>query len=116
MLRLIKEGHNTLLLDEPTNHLDIRSRESLEAALDEYTGTMVVVSHDRRFLDKIVQKLIVFTRDGKIRVFAGNYADYLWKLKQEQQDAAAAKEKTTAANNNRKPVKQEAAPSGNGKT
>ena len=60
LLRLIKEGHNTLLLDEPTNHLDIRSRESLEAALAEYTGTMVVVSHDRRFLDKIVQKLIVF--------------------------------------------------------
>ncbi len=113
LLRLIKEGHNTLLLDEPTNHLDIRSRESLEAALDEYTGTMVVVSHDRRFLDKIVQKLIVFTRDGRIRVFAGNYADYLWKLKQEQQDAAAVKEKTAAATNHRKPVKQEAAPSGN---
>ncbi len=103
LLRLIKEGHNTLLLDEPTNHLDIRSRESLEAALAEYTGTMVVVSHDRRFLDKIVQKLIVFTRDGRIRIFAGNYADYLWKIKQEQQDAAAVKEKAAAVANNRKP-------------
>jgi ATP-binding cassette subfamily F protein 3 len=89
LLRLIKEGHNTLLLDEPTNHLDVRSRESLEAALSEYTGTMVVVSHDRRFLDKIVQKLLVFTGEGEVRVFAGNYADYIWKRKQEQQDAAA---------------------------
>jgi len=88
LLRLIKEGHNTLLLDEPTNHLDIRSRESLEVALAEYTGTMVVVSHDRRFLDKIVQKLIVFTQDGAVRVFAGNYADFVWKRKQEQQAAA----------------------------
>jgi len=87
LLRLIKEGHNTLLLDEPTNHLDIRSRESLEAALAEYTGTMVVVSHDRRFLDKIVEKLIVFTRDGAVRIFAGNYADYVWKRRQEQQSA-----------------------------
>ena len=83
LLRLIKEGHNTLLLDEPTNHLDIRSRESLEAALAEYSGTMVVVSHDRRFLDKIVQKLIVFTGDGQAQVFAGNYADYVWKRKQQ---------------------------------
>jgi len=114
LLRLIKEGHNTLLLDEPTNHLDIRSRESLEAALDEYTGTMVVVSHDRRFLDKIVQKLIVFTRDGQIRVFAGNYADYLWKTKQEQQDAAAAKDKISAAANNRKTVKPEVTGKGGG--
>jgi ATP-binding cassette subfamily F protein 3 len=82
LLRLIKEGHNTLLLDEPTNHLDIRSRESLEAALAEYRGTLVVVSHDRRFLDKIVHKLIVFGRDGRIQQFDGNYADYVWKRKQ----------------------------------
>jgi len=84
LLRLIKEGHNTLLLDEPTNHLDIRSRESLEAALEEFTGTMVVVSHDRRFLDKIVKKLIVFDGTDTPRVFAGNYAEYVWKRKQEQ--------------------------------
>jgi len=91
LLRLIKEGHNTLLLDEPTNHLDIRSRESLEAALIEYTGTMVVVSHDRRFLDKIVHKLIVFTGGGEAQVFAGNYADYVWKRKQLTIAAATAK-------------------------
>ena len=89
LLRLIKEGHNTLLLDEPTNHLDIRSRESLEAALAEFTGTMVVVSHDRRFLDKIVRRLIVFGDGDAPRLFDGNYADYVWKRKQEHQEAVA---------------------------
>ncbi len=101
LLRLIKEGHNTLLLDEPTNHLDIRSRESLEAALAEYTGTMVVISHDRRFLDKIVQKLIVFTATG-VRVFAGNYADYVWKQKQEQQVTAAITKPATVTDTRKK--------------
>ncbi|MFH2053472.1 MAG: ABC-F family ATP-binding cassette domain-containing protein [bacterium] len=80
LLRLIKEGHNTLLLDEPTNHLDVRSRESLEAALKEFDGTMIVVSHDRRFLDKLVQRLIVFGEDAGgvpiIQQYAGNYSEY----------------------------------------
>ena len=89
LMRLIKEGHNTLLLDEPTNHLDIRSRESLEAALAEYAGTMVVVSHDRRFLDKIIRKLIVFPATGEtgpVVFFDGNYADWVRNRK----EAAAA--------------------------
>ncbi|MEN8007273.1 MAG: ABC-F family ATP-binding cassette domain-containing protein [Candidatus Krumholzibacteriota bacterium] len=115
LLRLIKEGHNTLLLDEPTNHLDIRSRESLEAALAEFTGTMVVVSHDRRFLDKIVHKLIVFSGDGSARVFAGNYADYVWKRKQEQQTTTTvAKPERPAGNGGRKTERAAATPSGVG--
>ena len=108
LLRLIKEGHNTLLLDEPTNHLDIRSRESLEAALAEYTGTMVVVSHDRRFLDKIVQRLIVFDGDGQVQVFDGNYADYVWKRKQQAAAVAETEErkkpKPAAAQDQAKPA------------
>ncbi len=76
LLRLIKEGHNTLLLDEPTNHLDVRSRESLEAALAKFEGTLIVVSHDRRFLDKVVDRLIVFASDGSVSAFLGNYAEY----------------------------------------
>jgi ATP-binding cassette subfamily F protein 3 len=95
LLRLIQEGHNTLLLDEPTNHLDIRSRESLEAALQEYTGTMVVVSHDRRFLDKLVDRLLVFPSagddSGRVRLFAGNYQDFVWKRAQESQAEAEQK-------------------------
>jgi len=84
LLRLVKEGHNSLLLDEPTNHLDVRSRESLEAALRESPGTVVVVSHDRRFLDKIVHRLLVFpardadARDaGSIEDFPGNYSQWV---------------------------------------
>lgn len=88
LLRLIKEGHNTLLLDEPTNHLDIRSRESLEAALAEYPGTMIVVSHDRRFLNKIVEKLVVFPAVDEsavaVRIFLGNYEDYSRRHRQEK--------------------------------
>jgi ATP-binding cassette subfamily F protein 3 len=83
LLRLIKEGHNTLLLDEPTNHLDVRSRESLELALASFTGTIVMVSHDRRFLDQLVERLIVFPahreRATGVRVFLGGYADYVRK-------------------------------------
>jgi len=100
LLRLIQEGHNTLLLDEPTNHLDIRSRESLEAALREFTGTMVVVSHDRRFLDKLVNRLLIFPpagdNSGQVRVFGGNYQDYVWKRAQENQ--AASEQRRSKAN------------------
>ncbi len=114
LLRLIKESHNTLLLDEPTNHLDIRSRESLEAALDEFTGTMVVVSHDRRFMDKIVKKLIIFSGDGEVRVFAGNYADYVWKRKQEQQAAAPVGTEASGRNRGRKENRPATTPTGAG--
>lgn len=80
LLRLIKQGFNTLLLDEPTNHLDISSREALEAALGDFRGTLVMVSHDRRFLDRLVNRLVVFpdTAGGgeAPRIFLGNYGDY----------------------------------------
>jgi ATP-binding cassette subfamily F protein 3 len=93
LMRLIKEGHNTLLLDEPTNHLDVRSCESLEASLREYDGTMIVVSHDRRFLDKIVERLIVFPGAGDppgtpIRMFDGNYTEWVrWRSEQARASA-----------------------------
>jgi ATP-binding cassette subfamily F protein 3 len=87
LLRLIKEGHNTLLLDEPTNHLDVRSRESLEAALRDFSGTLVMVSHDRRFLDELVDRLVIFTSpDVPPRVFVGNYREWV----RHRQEAAAA--------------------------
>ena len=94
LLRLIKEGHNTLLLDEPTNHLDIRSRESLELALAGFTGTLVMVSHDRRFLDQLVERLIVFPAPREsttgVRVFLGGYADYVRKREMETRTAAGS--------------------------
>ncbi len=94
LLRLIKSGYNTLLLDEPTNHLDIRSRESLEAALEAFDGTLIMVSHDRRFLDRLATRLVVFSDEAEPwpapRIFLGNYGDYVRRRSQERLDAAAA--------------------------
>jgi ATP-binding cassette subfamily F protein 3 len=59
LCRLVLADPDVLIMDEPTNHLDIASREMLEAALDDYSGTMIVVSHDRYFLDRVVDKLLV---------------------------------------------------------
>ncbi len=89
LLRLIKQGYNTLLLDEPTNHLDVRAREALEEALADYRGTLVVVSHDRRFLDKIIGRLLVFgpgeaenggETENQLSLYLGNYSDYRAQL------------------------------------
>jgi ATP-binding cassette subfamily F protein 3 len=66
---------NFLLLDEPTNNLDIPSAEVLESALEEFSGTVVVVSHDRYFLDRVVDR-IVAVDDGAARVFEGGYSAY----------------------------------------
>ena len=72
---IVVEAPNLLFLDEPTNHLDIASREALEAALADFPGTIVAVSHDRYFLNRIADRLIVM--DGRsARVFHGRYADY----------------------------------------
>jgi len=69
-------GSNFLILDEPTNDLDIRTLEILEDYLDAYKGCIVVVSHDRYFLDRVVDHIFIF-ENGRIRKFAGNYSDYL---------------------------------------
>ncbi len=80
LAKLIYSHHNVLVLDEPTNHLDIPSRESLENALDEYDGTIITVSHDRFFLDKIVNHVLAFEDNGTVTFFDGNYTEYHdWK-------------------------------------
>jgi ATP-binding cassette subfamily F protein 3 len=76
LAKLIYSQKNVLVLDEPTNHLDIPSRESLENALDEYDGTIIVVSHDRFFLDKIASQMLAFEDDGSVTAFSGNYSEY----------------------------------------
>src|SRR5207253_3238622 len=76
LAKLIYSQKNVLVLDEPTNHLDIPAREALEAALDEFPGTIVVVSHDRYFLDKIVTQIISFEPDGRVLEHNGNYTDF----------------------------------------
>jgi ATP-binding cassette subfamily F protein 3 len=73
---------NFLIMDEPTNHLDMRSKKVLQEALAEFNGTYLIVSHDRAFLDPIVNKVLEFSHGG-IRTFLGNVSDYLTKKKEE---------------------------------
>jgi ATP-binding cassette subfamily F protein 3 len=69
---------NFLLLDEPTNHLDMRAKDVLLEALMKYTGTVVFVSHDRYFIDKLATRVFEIG-DGKVELYPGNYEDYLWR-------------------------------------
>jgi ATP-binding cassette subfamily F protein 3 len=78
LLRLLLHPANFLLLDEPTNHLDLRAKDVLLESLMEYTGTVVFVSHDRYFIDKLATRVFEIG-DGKVEVYPGNYEDYLWR-------------------------------------
>jgi ATP-binding cassette subfamily F protein 3 len=78
LLRLLLHPANFLLLDEPTNHLDLRAKDVLLDALVKYTGTVVFVSHDRYFIDKLATRVFE-VGDGKVEIFPGNYEDYLWR-------------------------------------
>jgi ATP-binding cassette subfamily F protein 3 len=78
LLRLLLHPANFLLLDEPTNHLDMRAKDILLNALMEYTGTVVFVSHDRYFIDKLATRVFEIG-GGKVDIFPGNYEDYLWR-------------------------------------
>ena len=75
LLKLMLSGANVLLLDEPTNHLDITSREILENALSEFDGTIIAVSHDRYFINKLASKIFRIKKDG-FEMFDGDYDDY----------------------------------------
>jgi ATP-binding cassette subfamily F protein 3 len=78
LLRLLLHPANFLLLDEPTNHLDLRAKDVLLEALVKYTGTVVFVSHDRYFIDKLATRVFEIG-EGKVEVYPGNYEDYLWR-------------------------------------
>lgn len=84
ILKLILSNANLLLLDEPTNHLDIDSKEVLEEALSSYTGTIFTISHDRYFLNTVVDKVLVLDENG-ITEYLGNYDYYVEKKKQVQE-------------------------------
>ena len=79
LARLMLTDANFLLLDEPTNNLDIASVEVLEAALGEFEGTILTVSHDRYFLDKIVTRILAIGDDGRVRIYPGNFSYYYEK-------------------------------------
>lgn len=76
LLKLMLSGANLLLLDEPTNHLDISSREALENALDEYDGTMLIVTHDRYLVNRLADRVLYMESDG-LTEYIGGYDDYL---------------------------------------
>ena len=78
LARLLLKPSNFLLLDEPTNHLDMRAKDVLLEALETFTGTVVFVSHDRYFIDKLATRVFEVS-DGQVHVFPGNYEDYLWR-------------------------------------
>jgi ATP-binding cassette subfamily F protein 3 len=78
LARMLFHPANFLLLDEPTNHLDMRAKDVLLEALEKFTGTVVFVSHDRYFIDKLATRVFE-VGDGKVEIFPGNYEDYLWR-------------------------------------
>ena len=96
LLRLMLSQDNLLLLDEPTNHLDIESREALEEALDSYDGTLFIVSHDRYFINRLADKVLVLEPSG-CREYPGGYDAYLEKRQQETAGTAEIMESAPAA-------------------
>jgi ATP-binding cassette subfamily F protein 3 len=91
LAKMLLRSANFLILDEPTNHLDIPAKETLEDALKQHDGAVVIVSHDRYFISQVATK-IVEIRDGNMRVFAGDYNYYQEKIAQEREAAQVAKE------------------------
>ncbi len=98
LLKLVLDGANCLVLDEPTNHLDIMARETVEAALESFDGTVLVVSHDRYFVGEVADRIWEI-EDGRLKDYKGDYAFYLeekQKLAQAREQAQAEAEKQAA--------------------
>ncbi|MDA7502273.1 ATP-binding cassette domain-containing protein, partial [Chitinophagales bacterium] len=91
LMRILMENPNFLILDEPTNDLDLATLNVLEDFLAEFQGILVIVTHDRYFMDRLVDHLFIFEGDGVIRDFPGNYTNYQLALKQEAAAVKAAK-------------------------
>lgn len=86
LLRILMEAPNVLILDEPTNDLDIQTMTVLEDYLDTFDGIVITVSHDRYFLDRVVNRIFAFELDGKIRQFEGNYSEYMESYHPEREE------------------------------
>lgn len=110
LMRVLMSAPNVLILDEPTNDLDIQTLTILEDYLDHFDGIIITVSHDRYFLDRIVNRTFSFEGDGKVRQFEGGYSDYLIRKELEGLDtevslkghAAATEEQSTKGENSSK--------------
>ena len=98
LAKLIYSRKNVLILDEPTNHLDIPSRESLEDALDAYEGTIITISHDRYFLDRVATQILALDGQGNAEHFDGDYTQYHdWKAEQKSLPAGASQTPASSA-------------------
>ncbi len=93
---LVQSGSNVLILDEPTNHLDVESREALEDALAQFTGSLLLISHDRALLDAVGTRTVAF-EDATLHSYVGGWPEYLRVREERAADEAAAKQAATAA-------------------
>ena len=107
LAKILKRNPNFLILDEPTNHMDIIGKESLEMLLKEYTGTVLVVSHDRFFINKIADSLLVFDKNG-VRHFEGTYEEYEAERQEEIVEKVVTEKKEKVQNNTYLQKKQQA--------
>jgi ATPase subunit of ABC transporter with duplicated ATPase domains len=87
LAKMLKSGANVLLLDEPTNDLDTETLAALEEALEQFAGCVVVISHDRWFLDRLATHILAFEGDGHVEWFQGNYEAYAEDLIRRKGDA-----------------------------
>ncbi|WP_127591529.1 ABC-F type ribosomal protection protein TaeA [Paenibacillus lautus] len=97
LLRVLMSAPNVLLLDEPTNDLDIQTLSVLEQYLDEFPGVCIVVSHDRFFLDRTVDKIMAFEGNGQIRVHVGSYSEYAEWMQRHGGEAAGSKTEASSS-------------------
>ena len=105
LLSVLLRSPNVLILDEPTNDLDIDTLEVLEEYLDEFKGAVIIVSHDRYFLDKTVDNILYLKENGIIEKYNGNYTDFANKQKEEEKQIKEKEEKKIIKQNNSKPIK-----------
>lgn len=103
LLRVLMESPNVLILDEPTNDLDIETLKILEDFLDEFIGVVLIVSHDRYFLDRLCNKIFSYEGDGLVKQYVGNYSDYLihkeYEIKPEKSKNEVKEKKTNQKEN-----------------
>ena len=112
LARLFARPANLLVMDEPTNDLDVETLELLESLLVDYDGTLIVVSHDRAFLDNVVTGIIAFEDDGEVREYVGGYSDWLRQRKPQESIVRAVKGNgpRNSRPQNQEPAKKSAAP------
>ena len=112
---LVQSGSNVLILDEPTNHLDVESREALEDALSEYSGSLLLISHDRALLDAVGTRTVAF-EDQTLHSYVGGWPEYLRVREERAAEAAAAKQAAASAIKSKPVAKRATGAGSNGNT